>query len=105
VSGKTWRNIAGFYWRTDFVHTNGVRIFAEISTELAADEGAAENIFEMVTSRKLPDSVREFKDSCSYDLEVGGQHFDVRCFKNVSEQNILISCGLRVRPSNIKSPA
>ncbi len=96
-----WKKPSCFYWRKEFIH-NGIPVHAEVSVELAESEKGAEDLFLRFLGTALPEVHRNFKDSCSYDLEIGDCRLKITCFRNRSVAGTLINCGIRIRPDKNK---
>lgn len=94
-----WEN-KGFYWRTEFQYKN-VSIWAEVSTDLVENMMQAFTLYEKVVANGMPESLRGFKDHCSFAAEISEKRLAVDCFRNIETR----TCGVRIRAQNSKTPA
>jgi hypothetical protein len=104
MQDRDWRNVAGFYWRKEFIY-NGMLVWAEVSTKLAENEQGAECLFFQFTETELPKNHHKFEDSCIYDLKLGERHLKITLFKTRSASGMVTNCGIRIRPETNKPQA
>lgn len=88
-----WKRPSEFYWRKEFVY-NGVPVWAEIIMKLAKNEVEAENLFLRFRETKFPEIHRGFKESCSYELEIGERRLKITCFRTHTQDGMVI--GIRL---------